>query len=154
MSNIANENDFRATLSELDAVAQRVLAARFTENVLDLSDDNRIAAGVKVASDPGSSEAELASSFKTVKAATIESHTRCGSAGDWKAQAAYFVARACESALSPEGYKKGGTALQAATSARMARTAHSIDNDEEATHGEREAQYEILNDYMNKRGKS
>ena len=154
MSNIANENDFRAVLSELDAVAQRVVAARFTEHVLDLTDDNRIASGVGVASNPEAGEAELAASFKTVKAATIESHTRCGSEGDWNAQAAYFVARACESALSPEGYKKGGAALQAATSARMARTARSIDNDEEATHGEREAQYDILNDYMNKRGKS
>ena len=154
MSNIANENDFRAAISELDAAAQRELAARFTEHVLDLTDDNRIANGVGVASDPSASEAELAASFKTVKAATVESHTRCGAEGDWKAQAAYFVARACESALSPEGYKKGGTAMQAATSARMARTAHSIDNEEEASHGEREAQYEILNEYLSKRGSS
>ncbi len=154
MSNISNENDFREAISELDAVAQRELAASFTEHVLDLTDDNRIANGVGVASDTGASEAELAASFKTVKAATIESHTRCGTEGDWKAQAAYFVARACEAALSPEGYKKGGVAIQAATSARMARTAHSIDNEDEATHGEREAQYEILNEYLNKRGLS
>lgn len=154
MTNMNNETDFRAAITALDITAQRELAARFTEHVLDLTDDNRIANSVGVASDPSANEAELAASFKTARAATIDSHTRCGAEGDWKAQAAYFVARACEAALSPAGYKKSGPAMQAATSARMARTAHSIDNEEEAVHGEREAQYQILNEYLSKRGLS
>ena len=154
MSNTSNETDFRAAIGELDASAQRELAARFTENVLDLTDDPRIANGVKVGVNPDASQAELEATFKAVKAATIESHTRCGTEGDWLAQAAYFVSRACEAALAPEGYKKAGSAIQAATSARMARTAHSIDNEEEASHGEREAQYQILNEYLSKRGLS
>ncbi len=154
MANINNEAQFKGAIGALDSNVQRQLAAQFTEHVLELTEDSRIANGAGVASDPGASEAELAASFKTVKAATIESHARCGSEGDWKAQAAYFVARACEAALMPEGYKKAGPALQAATSARMARTAWSIDSDEGGESGEREAQYLILNEFLSKRGLS
>jgi len=154
MANINNEIEFKQAISALDSGVQRQLAAQFTEHVLELTDDSRIAHGAGVASNPGASEGELAAGFKTVKAATIESHARCGSEGDWKAQAAYFVARACEAALMPEGYKKAGPALQAATSARMARTAWSIDSDEGGESGEREAQYKILNKFLSKRGLS
>jgi hypothetical protein len=154
MANIYNETQFKEAIGALDSNVQRQLAALFTEHVLELTDDSRISNGAGVASDPDASEGELAASFKTVKAATIESHTRCGSEGDWKAQAAYFVARACEAALMPEGYKKAGPALQAATSARMARTAWSIDSDESGESGEREAQYQTLNEFLSKRGLS
>ncbi len=154
MANINNEAQFKVAIGALDSDVQRQLAAQFTEHVLELTDDSRIANSAGVASDPGASEAELTASFKTVKAATIESHTRCGSEGDWKAQAAYFVARACEAALMPKGYKKAGPALQAATSARMARTAWLIDSDEGGESSEREAQYQILNEFLSKRGLS
>jgi hypothetical protein len=154
MTSINNEIQFREVAGTLDGNLQRQLAAQFTEHVLELTDDSRIVNNVGVASDPSATTSELAASFKTVKAATIESHTRCGSEGDWKAQAAYFVARACEAALMPEGYKKAGPALQAATSARMARTAYSIDTDTDSETGEREAQYQILNHFLSKRGLS
>jgi len=154
MANINNEAQFKEAINSLDNNVQRQLAAQFTENVLELTEDSRISTGAGIASNPSAGESELAAGFKTVKAATIESHTRCGSEGDWKAQAAYFVARACEAALMPEGYKKAGPALQAATSARMARTAWSIDNDDGGETGEREAQYQILNTFLSKRGLS
>ena len=154
MTTINNETQFREVAGTLDGNLQRQLAAQFTEHVVELTDDSRIANNVGVATDPGATPAELAASFKTVKAAAIESHTRCGSEGDWKAQAAYFVARACEAALMPEGYKKAGPALQAATSARMARTAWSIDTDDGSETGEGEAQYQILNNFLSKRGLS
>ncbi len=38
--------------------------------------------------------------------------------------------------------------------ARMARTAHSIDSEQEAAHGERDAQNQILNKFLSKRGLS
>jgi len=154
MSSINSQAQFKQAITALDLHAQRQLAAQFSQHVLDLTDDSRIVNGAGVASNPDASEAELAASFKTVKAATIESHTRCGSEGDWKAQAAYFVARACEAALMPQGYKKSGPALQAATSARMARTAWSIDGDEGSENSEPEAQYQILNEFLSKRGLS
>ena len=43
MSNISHENGFRTAISELDSVAQGERATRFTGQVPDLSDDNRIA---------------------------------------------------------------------------------------------------------------
>jgi hypothetical protein len=154
MTNVNSETQFREVAGTLDNDLQRQLATQFTEHVLELTSDSRIANGVGVASNPGATTADLAASFKTVKAATIESHTRCGSEGDWKAQAAYFVARACEATLMPEGYKVAGSALQAATSARMAQTAYSIDAEESGETGEREAQYQILNTFLSKRGLS
>jgi len=154
MANIKNESQFKAAIEKLDSDAQRQLAAQFTEQVLELTDDHRIANGVGVASDPTATAGELAASFRTVKAATIESHTRCGADGDWSAQAAYFVGRACGAALMPEGYKGNGPALLAATSARMARTAYSIDNDVSGEPEEREIQYKILNEFLAKRGLS
>jgi len=152
MTHIDNESDFKQTISGLDDSTQRQLAALFTAHVMTLSDDKRIASGVAIAGDPDASVSELSASFKAVKAATFESHTRCGSEGDWTAQAAYFVARSCESALMPEAIKHSSRAIHAATSARMARTARSIDNSDEGDINEREAQYLILNEFLSKRG--
>lgn len=152
MTHIETESDFKKTISKLDDDTQRQLAALFTTHVMTLSNDKRIASAVAVAGDPDASASELSTSFRAVKAATIESHTRCGSEGDWTAQAAYFVARACESALKPEGIKQSSRAIQAATSARMARTARSIDSGDEGDSNEREAQYQILNEFISKRG--
>lgn len=154
MTRISNENQFREAIAKLDHNTQRLLAAKFTEHVLELSDDARVANGIGVAADEQASERELTASFNTIKAAVIESHTRCGSQGDWQAQAAYFVARAAEATLMPEGFKKSGPALQAAASARMARTAWSIDNADNGESGEREAQYRIINDFLSERGLS
>lgn len=154
MDQVNNEVDFKHAVETLDDAAQRQLAASFAANVLEYSDDKRIEAGIKVASNPGADESELSASYKTVKAATIESHTRCGSEGDWSAQAAYFVARACEAALMPVSLKKSGRAIQAAASARMACTAHSIDASEGGETGEREAQYKIFNEFLSKRGQT
>lgn len=152
MTHINNEADFKQAIAGLDDSAQRQLAALFTAHVMTLSDDKRVARGVAIAGDPDASASEISGSFKAVKAATIESHTRCGSAGDWTAQAAYFVARACEAALMPGVIKQSGRAIQAATSARMARTAHSIDSGDDEDSNEREAQYLILNEFLSKRG--
>lgn len=152
MTQIDNEIDFRLAVSGLDDDAQRQLAAQFAAHVLALSNDKDIARGIAVADDATASASELDASFNIVKAATIESHTRCGAEGDWTAQAAYFVARACEAALMPEVFKKSGRALQAATAARMARTAHSIDSEEDNDAAERQAQYRILNKFLSKRG--
>ena len=154
MKQIESESDFKQIIAELDDSTQRQLAALFTAHVMTLSDDKRIASGVAIAGDPDASATELNTSFKAVKTATIESHTRCGAEGDWTAQAAYFVARACEAALMPEVFKQSGRAVQAATSARMARTARSIDSSESGDTTEREAQYQILNEFLSKRGQT
>ncbi len=126
MTTISSDREFRAALDRLDATQQRLVAARFVRNVLPLCTDERIARVTDVAADDQASAAQLAEALKTAKAATIDCHARCGSEGDWEAQAGYFVARAAIAALTPLGQLPGGSAWQAAMSARMAQTSKSI----------------------------
>jgi len=152
MSQITNDEAFRQALQGLDATQQRVVAAMFVEHVLSLSTDDRIEGVVKVAADSGASDDEVANALKSAKSATIDSHTRCGSEGDWTEQAGYFVARAAVAAVTPQGQSRGGSpAWQAAMSSRMAKTSILIDNeaDEAPTHDENEWQYSMLSDYLN-----
>ena len=92
---------------------------------------------------------QLAEAMKTAKAATIDGHARCGSEGDWEAPAGYFVARAAIAALAPLGQLPGGSAWQAAMSARLAQTSKSIVRGESGSGPESEQQYAILSAYMN-----
>jgi len=152
MSQITNDEEFRQVLHGLDAVQQRVVAARFVEHVLSLSTDDRIERVVKVAADSSASDDEVANALKSAKSATIDSHTRCGSEGDWTEQAGYFVARAAVASVTPQGQSKGGSpAWQAAMSCRMAKTSILIDNEAEEvpTHDENAWQYSMLSDYLN-----
>lgn len=151
MSQISNDEEFRKTLHSLDAIQQRVVAALFVEHVLPLSNDERLARVVKVAIDSNASQDELASALKSAKAATLDSHTRCGSEGNWTDQAGYFVARAAVAAVTPQAQTKSGSpAWQAAMSSRMAQTSILIDDvsQEVSTHSENKWQYEILSNYL------
>lgn len=149
MTTISNDSEFRAALGRLDATGQRQVAARFVESVLPLCTDERIARVVAVAADASASGAALADALRTAKAATIDCHARCGAEGDWEAQAGYFVARAAIAALTPQGQMPGGSAWQAAMSARMAQTSKSIVSGENAGGQENEKQYGILSAYLN-----
>jgi len=154
---IENDVEFKTRLRELGTLDQRLLAVRFVDHVMPLSLDDRIPSAMKVAADPDASESELSSALKTAKAATMDTHTRCGSEGDWANQAGYFVCRAAAAALSPA--KKSDSrspAWNAALSSRMARTSELIDEnaDEVAMHNESEWQYEALANYLNERGAS
>ena len=149
MATISNDREFRAALEKLDATQQRVVAARFVDSVLPLCMDERIARAMAVAADSNASTAALAEALKTAKAATIDCHTRCGSEGDWEAQAGYFVARAAIAALTPLGQMPGGSAWQAAMSSRMAQTSKSIASGEVASGQESEQQYRMLSAYLN-----
>ena len=149
MTAINNDNEFRSALQGLNYTQQREVAALFVENVLSLSTDERIARVVKVASDAGATADELSAALKSAQAATFDTHTRCGSEGDWKEQAGYFVARAAGSAVTPEDQSKaGGPAWQAAMSCRMARTSMIIDAEDIAPDDESEQQYRILADFL------
>ena len=151
MTQISNETEFRRSLSQLEYNKQRELAGMFVNNVVGLCSDDRVVHVVKVALDKNASDEEMASSLKTAKAATFDCHTRCGSEGDWKEQAGYFVARAAASALMPESQNRGGgPAWQAAMSSRMARTSEQIDSEDGSDNDEIEQQYRILSDYLRK----
>jgi len=157
MSQITNDAEFKQALQELDYTQQRMLAAMFVEHVLPLSSDERLKRIVKVVSDPNASEDELSQGLESAMIATFESHTRCGSEGNWSEQAGYFVARAAVAAITPAAHSRvGGPAWQAALSSRMAHLSTLIDDEsnELSTHTETEWQYQILSDYLNKRNKS
>jgi len=152
MSKISNDTEFRRALMALNTGDQRVLAAKFVEHVLSLSDDERLKRVVKTASDSHASADELTHALKSARAATFDSHTRCGSEGSWADQAGYFVARAAVAAVTPKAQARvEGVALQAAMSSRMARTSMFINNEagEQSTQSENEWQYRALSEFLN-----
>jgi len=150
MSQITSDEEFRKALHNLDATQQRVIAAKFVEHVLPLCSDERISRAVKVAADKNASKDELSAVLKSAKAATMDSHTRCGSEGDWTEQAGYFVARAAVAAVTPQAQSKTNPAWSAAMSSRMAQTSILIDDESSAgkTHSENEWQYDVLSKYL------
>ena len=149
MSTISNDNQFREALNRLTLAQQRAVGARFVENVLSLSSDPRVAQVLAVAKDANPSEDAVSLARRSIKAASLEAHTRCGSDGEWIDQAGYFVARAAEACLEPEGRSQGkGPAWKAAMSARMARTCLAADSDQDSHDSESQAQYNILISYL------
>ena len=148
MTEISNDTEFRKELDDLDATQQRLMAARFIENVAGLCSDKRIARVLEVAGDSGASQGELADALKNARAITFDCHTRCGSEGDWSEQAGYFVARAATAALTPLGQMPGGPAWQAAMSCRMAQTSLSIVSGADTAGEESKQQYRILSEFL------
>ena len=149
MSTISNDNQFREALNRLTLAQQRAVGARFVENVLSLSSDPRVAQVLAVAKYANPSEDAVSLARRSIKAASLEAHTRCGSDGEWTDQAGYFVARAAEACLEPEGRSQGkGPAWKAAMSARMARTCLAADSDQDSHDSESQAQYNILISYL------
>ena len=149
MSQITNDTEFKQAILELDSTQQRIVAAHLVRHVLPLSNDIRLTHVVKVAAEADSSTNELSDALKSAKAATFDSHARCGSEGNWTDQAGYFVARAAVAAVTPEAQSKAnGPAWQAAMSCRMAQTSMLIDSDNETPAGNH-WQYEILSNYLN-----
>lgn len=149
MGTISNDKQFRDALNGLNAQQQRVVGALFVENVLGLTEDPRVARSLVAAKDMQLDEEALNLARRSAKAASLEAHTRCGSDGEWTDQAGYFVARAAEACLEPEGRSQGkGAAWKAAMSARMARTCLAADSDEDSHDSESQAQYKILSSYL------
>ena len=147
--NISNDGEFRDALAGLNLQQQRVVGSQFVKHVLELSDDPRVAQSLQAATDTEIGEAALSLVRRSVKAASLDAHTRCGADGEWTDQAGYFVARAAEACLEPEersGSK--GPAWKAAMSARMARTCLAAESDEDSHDVESRAQYQILTSYL------
>lgn len=145
MSTINGDRAFRQALDALSLEQQREIASRFVENVLTLSADSRLQQVIAAAvSGEGLDEA-----FRTAKRASLEAHTRCGTEGDWSDQAGYFVARGAEAAVEPQVRTAGkNSAWKAAMQCRMARTCLAADSDEDTHDLETGAQYQLLNDYL------
>ena len=149
MSAINNDTQFRDALNGLSVARQRTVGALFVESVLGLSNDPRVAQAVATARESNIAEDVLNMVRHSIKAAALEAHTRCGADGEWSDQAAYFVARAAEACVEPEGRSQGkGPAWKAAMSARMARTCLAAESDEDSHDDESRAQYQILTSYL------
>ncbi len=143
---ITTDADFKQALDKLDLPQQRRVGAAFVRNVLALNP--AVTKVVEAAANEDTSADELALAFKQAKAAALESHTRCGSDSDWQAQAGYFVARAATALVAPDK-QATAPAWEAAANARMARTCGHIDASDESMHEESEAQYRLLEQFLN-----
>jgi hypothetical protein len=143
---ITNDADFKQALDKLDLPQQRRVGAAFVRNVLALNP--AVTKAVDAAANEDTTADELAVAFKQAKAAALDSHTRCGSDSDWQAQAGYFVARAASALVTPAKQAKS-PAWEAAANARMARTCGMIESADESMHGESEAQYRLLEQFLN-----
>jgi hypothetical protein len=143
---ITNDADFKQALDELEVAQQRRVGAAFVRNVLALNPV--VTKVVDAAANEDTTVDELAVAFKQAKAAALDSHTRCGSDSDWQAQAGYFVARAASVLVAPDKQAKA-PAWEAAANARMARTCGHIDASDESMHEESEAQYRLLEQFLN-----
>jgi len=149
MPEITNDTEFRKALDGLGLDDQRKVGAAFVDGVVDLNSDERVGQALRAARE-GLSGDLLAAVFKNAKKASIDSHARCGSEGDWADQAAYFVARAATAIAAPPGQSKtDNVAWLAAVNARMARTCESIDGEADAAGQESKRQYRILAEYLN-----
>ena len=89
---IDNDGDFKKALSGLSPAQQRMAAARFAENVLELTRDARIKRAIESAKLDTISDEELGTAFQFAKAASVDSYTQCGHECDWNKQAGHFVA--------------------------------------------------------------
>ncbi len=145
MSPITNDHELRRVLDRLSPAAKRRLASRFTEAVLDLSDDPRVRQAVEVAAGGEGGGTLLATAHHEAKAAAAESFTRCGHDTEWRSQAAHFVAAAAAAATAPPevAAQMGNPTWRAALYARMARTCEMIAEDRGTTHSEAVRQYRL-----------
>lgn len=146
--NISNDSEFKAALSGLSRAGQRLVAARFAENVMVLSKDARVKIAIKSAKRTDITDDELAAALQSAKAASVESFTQCGHECDWNSQAGHFVAEAVLACVKP--VKPGGNpAWDAAMHARMARTCKTIATGHGTDNAEAAAQYRILAEFLN-----
>jgi hypothetical protein len=146
---INNDSEFKAALGGLSNTGRRMVAARFAENVLALSQDTRVKSAVNAAKRTDATADELAAAFQAAKAASVDSYTQCGHECNWNSQAGHFVAEAALACVKP-AEPGGNSAWDAAMHARMARTCASIAAGNGTSNGEDAAQYRILAEFLNR----
>ena len=162
MSEVIGYKSFQDALSALPVSQQRQVGARFIEHVLDLTDEPRLRDAQLMAAKSGVTAEELVDAFHSVHAIYSKTHPRSDlSELDYTKQAVHFIAEACLVCLSPtyQEAKIQRIAEKAAMYCRMARTCASIMHDadhptlgetEKALQGEINAQYRIINEFLNK----
>jgi hypothetical protein len=150
-THIANDQQLRQALNDLNAQQQRELGGLYVSNVSHLSGDSRIGRALEAAANSEISAQELEETYKSVKTFATQSYTACGRDADWAAQAEHFVAAAAAACLMPEELPgaKSNCAWRAAMQARMAKNCEMILNDMGEVANEAEKQYQIAEKYLN-----
>jgi hypothetical protein len=145
MTSITNDHDLRETLNGLSPDQQRILGAKFCENVLHLCQDERVARAVATALNPAASDAERQDAHKAARGYATKTYTDCGKDTDWLAQADHFVAASAAAALTPVTHPedKSNPAWKAAVQARMAKNCEMMEVEEGETETEATRQYRI-----------
>jgi hypothetical protein len=145
---LSNDREFKEKLGGLPLARQRQVASRFVQRVASLSNDFRIKAALEVAERGGVTDAELTGAYQAAKTASVESYTQCGHECDWNSQAGHFVAQAVVACVRPS-IDGDNLAWESAMSARMARTCQTVAEGSGTDNSEAEAQYRILEAFLN-----
>ena len=160
MGKITTMEEFRRALESLSLDQQRVVAARFVADVLELTDDERIKQAQQVAADPKATPDTVMSAYHSAWHAAMESSVHSDmELIDWQKHTAHFVAKACAESLAPAhpGITLRHLATNVASHCRMARLCASIEHEEAqpsladaeaALNRQIQTQFEILGSYM------
>jgi hypothetical protein len=152
--------EFKDALEALSLDQQRIIAARFVGDVLDLTDDESLKHAQQIASRKDATPEELMAAYHSARHVAVKSgiHSEWELV-DWHKQAEHFVAKACAESLAPahHGVKWRHLAWNVAHHCRMARTCASIDHEQErpslakaeaALNKQIETQFELLRQFL------
>jgi len=150
MAEISNDRDLRDALNALSPIRQRILGAKFAENVVHLCKDDRVTRSLATAQNPDASDTELQDAYKAAKSYATQTYTACGTDTDWLAQADHFVAASAAAALTPADQLSAKTnpAWKAAVQARMSKNCEIMEEDEGEMETEAERQYRIAGEHL------
>ncbi|MCW8890157.1 MAG: hypothetical protein OQL20_05810 [Sedimenticola sp.] len=147
---INNDQELKNALNNLTNDQQRLMGARFTESVINLTDNSRLNSALQVALNPESSIEALNDAYKVAKSIATKTYTACGRDADWALQAEHFVAAACAAVLTPAALttETFNSAWKAAIQARMAKNCMMIESDTGEVENEAEKQYQIASQFI------
>jgi hypothetical protein len=160
MTTINSMTEFKKVLEGLSLEHQRIVAARFVAEVLDLTDDERVKEAQMIAANPDASPDSIRSAYHRAWHAAVESSVHSDMEMlDWQKQTAHFVAKACAESLAPThpGTTVLYLAINAANHCRMARICANIEheaekpslaNAEAMLNQQIQAQFEIVERYL------
>jgi len=160
MTKISTMKEFKQALESISLDRQRIVAARFVAEVLDLTDDVRVKQAQEVAADPKATPETLMSAYHSVWHAAMEYSIHSDmELIDWHKQTAYFVAKACSESLAPthQGIGWRHLAFNVASHCRMARLCDNVAHEEEqpslspaeeALNKQIQTQFAILNAFL------
>ena len=160
MAKISTMKEFKEGLENLSLAQQRIVAARFVADVLDLTEDDRIKQAQKIAADPNASPESLMSAYHSAWHVVVESSAHSDlELIDWHKQTAHFVAKACSEALAPahHGMTCRHLAYNVANHCRMARLCATVEHEEaqpslaaaeQALNKQIQSQFQILGAFL------